>query len=114
MKAKAAAGADKVAPTFIKELGPRARAALLECFNLSWRTGYTPQSWRNAIIIRLLKGGKPASKMDSYRPVSLTSCFAKTMERIVGNSLYYMAEQRGWVVVKIRLVSGSEEDVKIK
>ena len=48
-------------------------------------------------MIPLLKAGKPAERVDSYRPVSLTSCLAKTMERLVANRLGYMAEARHWI-----------------
>ena len=48
------------------------------------------------VIIPLLKSGKPASKVESYRPVCLTSCLAKTMERMIASRLQHMAEERGW------------------
>lgn len=45
----------------------------------------------------LLKKGKPASNPDSYRPVSLTSCVAKTMEgMIITSRLAFLAEKEGW------------------
>ena len=73
MKAKGAAGPDDIPPTFLKALGPVAKEHLLEIFNESFRSGFCAQVWRNAIIISLLKAGKPASQLASYRPVSLTS-----------------------------------------
>ena len=39
-----------------------------------------------------LKSGKLASKIASILPVSLTSCIAKLMERILANRIYYQAE----------------------
>ena len=48
------------------------------------------------MIIPLLKKGKPASEMNSYRPVALTSCVGKTMERMVANRLSHLAETNGW------------------
>ena len=96
MKARAAGGEDGIAPRFLKALGPVARQFLLDCFNNSWLTGYCPQSWRNGVIIPLLKSGKPASKVESYRPVCLTSCLAKTLERMVAARLQHMAEANGW------------------
>ena len=61
---------------------------------IAW--GISPFSWREAIIVHLLKKGKPASDIDSFRPVSLTSCVAKTMERMVANRITYLAEVNGW------------------
>ena len=80
MKTKGAAGPDDIPPTFLKNLGPIALAKLLEIFNLSLESATCPQIWRKAIIIPLLKIGKPASKLDSYRPISLTSCVVKALE----------------------------------
>ena len=95
-KAKGAPGEDQISPRFIKALGPLARSFLLDLFNDSWAKGTCPASWRTATIIPLLKKGKPSSAIDSYRPVSLTSCMAKTMERMVATRLSYLAETRGW------------------
>ena len=54
-----------------------------------------PASWR-AILVLILKKGKPASQIDSFRPVSLTSCVAKTMERMVASRLSFLAESDEW------------------
>ena len=96
MKGRAAGGEDDISPRFLKNLGPVGRACLLECLNDSWRSGYCPQSWRNALIVPLPKAGKPASRLDSYRPISLTSCVGKTLERMIACRLQHLAEERGW------------------
>jgi ribonuclease HI len=98
MRSKGAEGPDGIPPRFLKELGPEARRFILCCFNLSWKQGRLPQSWRNAEIIPLLKRDKPAGDVDSYRPISLTSCMGKLMERLVTNRLYHLAESRGLLV----------------
>ncbi|KEG07383.1 Tbingi protein [Trypanosoma grayi] len=64
-------------------LGKCAKHAVLTLFNKSLRTGIVPQSWRHGVIIPLLKPGKKATELASYRPVTLTSCLCKLMERIV-------------------------------
>jgi ribonuclease HI len=97
MKSKAAPGDDGIAPRFIKNLGPKGKQLLLDIVNESWTTGACPQDWRNATIVPLLKNNKPVAQLESYRPVSLTSCLAKTMERMVAARLYHMAESRGWL-----------------
>lgn len=95
-RARGAAGPDAIPPLMLKKLGPMARDWLLSCYNQSFSSGYCPQIWRNAHIIPILKGGKPASEVESYRPVSLTSCVAKVMERMVANRVRYLAESCHW------------------
>ncbi len=56
-----------------------------------------PGIWKEATILALKKAGKPPGAISSYRPVSLTSCVVKTMERMVHNRLYKLAETRGWL-----------------
>jgi len=94
MRVKGAAGEDEIPPSFLKALGPRAKVELLSIFNQSFDDASVPQMWRRAIILPLLKAGKPAGQIASFRPVSLTSCVVKTMERMVSDRLYEIAETR--------------------
>ena len=96
MRGKAAEGEDGISPSFLKHLGERGMGCLLEVLNESWETGYCPQSWRTAVIVPLLKSGKPASEIESHRPVSLTSCVVKTLERMIAARIQHLAEERGW------------------
>ena len=96
MRRKGAPGEDDIPPAFIKELGPVALGELLAICNLSLRESKCPQIWLNAIIIPLLKAGKAPSQMASFRPVSLTSCVSKVLERMIAGRLYYLAESKGW------------------
>ncbi|GFW86828.1 putative RNA-directed DNA polymerase from transposon X-element [Trichonephila clavipes] len=52
-----------------------------------------PSSWREAIVIPILKPGKVATDPLSYRPIALTSCFCKTFERMVNTRLVYVLEK---------------------
>ena len=51
-----------------------------------------PQEWTVTDIRPTPKGWKGLPKMESYRPISLTSTEGKTMERLVTNRLRYFAE----------------------
>ena len=96
MKTKGAAGPEDIQPTFLKALGQEARSELLTLFTMSFNTGKFPQEWQNAVIIPLLKSGKPSSKVASFRPVSLTSCIIKTLERMIAARISYLAETNNW------------------
>ena len=92
MKGKGAAGPDNVPPSFLKSLGPLALQELLSIFNSSFSLAHCPRIWRVATIIPLLKAGKSPSEVASFRPISLTSCVVKLLERIIADRLYYIAE----------------------
>ena len=94
-KSGGAEGADGISPRFLKGLGKVAKEFTLNCLNHSWREGQCPQSWRDAVIVPVLKGGKPAGAIDSYRPISLTSCLGKVLERMVANRIKHLAESQG-------------------
>ena len=92
MKGKGAAGPDNIPPSFLKSLGPLALQELLSIFNSSFSLAHCPRIWRVATIIPLLKAGKSPSEVASFRPISLTSCVVKLLERIIADRLYYIAE----------------------
>jgi len=48
--------------------------------------GKIPAEWKNAIITTVAKGGL-ASDVSNYRPISLTCCACKIMERVIVQNL---------------------------
>jgi hypothetical protein len=58
-----------------------------------WSKGNFPKEWRSATVIPILKPGKNPSITESYRPISLTSCLWKVLERIVNKRLVYILEE---------------------
>ena len=95
MKREATPGPDDSPPSFLKAMGKGARTELLATCNQSFNEAECPQEWRNAIIIPHFKAGKPASQIASYRPISLTSCLVKTMERMLVARLVHVLDQKG-------------------
>ena len=96
MRSKGAPGPDDIPPTFLKHLGPRAFNWLLHICNKSLHSGEIPQMWRNAVIIPILKAGKSPAHLSSFRPISLTSCVMKLLERMVCERLNDLAEANQW------------------
>ena len=68
---------------------------LLNVFNSIWESGIFPPSWREATIVAIPKPGKDSSDPNNYRPIALTSCLCKTMERMVNNRLMWVLESKG-------------------
>jgi hypothetical protein len=93
LKNKKSPGPDGVTNEMIKNLGSAAMKKLLEIMNISWTSGNIPQGWREATMVPILKAGNDSTSANSYRPISITSCLCKTMERIVNNRLKYYLEK---------------------
>ena len=98
LKNKKSPGPDGISNEMIQHLGNRAKDKLLEIFNLTWTKGDVPQMWREAHMIPILKKGKNKSKCLSYRPISLTSCVCKTMERIVNLRMQWHLEKESVLI----------------
>ena len=98
LKKKKSPGPDSITNEMLQHLGNLALEKLLHIFNLSWRQGQVPQCWREARMIPILKKGKNKTNALSYRPISLTSCVCKTMERIVNQRLQNYLESESIIV----------------
>ena len=92
---KKSPGPDCITNEMILHLGMKSKEILLKIFNTSWKNGSVPQIWREAEMIPILKKGKDKTKAESYRPISLTSCVGKLMERLVNSRLMWHLEQNG-------------------
>lgn len=92
-----APGPDRIAYSMLQHLSENSLECLLHFFNTVWKKGCIPSQWKLATIIPLLKPGKDASNVTSYRPIALTSCLGKTFERIVNNRLVYVLEENGCI-----------------
>lgn len=60
----------------------KSRAELLNLVNASWEKGSLPKEWKEAEVHFIPKPGKPPH-VDNLRPISLTSCVGKVVERMV-------------------------------
>jgi len=78
-----ATGPDGIHNLMLKNLPDSFVELLTELFNRSVIESAIPSEWNKAIVIPLLKAGKDPKLVDSYRPISLTSCVAKLIERVI-------------------------------
>ena len=89
-----ASGDDDIPYELIKHLGKKAQGMILYIFTLCWDGQGLPNKWLTAIIKTLLKDGKDPKETSSYRPISLTSCLGKLLEKIVADRLTFVLESK--------------------
>jgi hypothetical protein len=82
-----ATGPDGLTSLHLKNLGPSGIAYLAGLFNLSIRDAVVPAIWVKALVLPVLKPGKPPDVSSSYRPISLISPVVKILERLLLPSL---------------------------
>lgn len=87
-----AVGPDEIHYQFLKHLPDSSLVCLLNLFNSVWNGGPFPANWRHATIIPVPKPGKDKTDANNYRPIALTSCLCKTMERMVNRRLVFYLE----------------------
>ena len=63
-------------------------------FSFIWKSNTYPTAWCNSIVVPVLKSGKDRKLPENYRPVSLTSCISKLLERMVNRRLVWILESR--------------------
>ena len=68
---------------------------LLDIINETWKSDTFPESWREALIISIPKPGKDHFNPLNNRPIALTSCICKTVERMVNERLVWYLEKNG-------------------
>lgn len=83
---------DKITVPVIRHLSPTVKSMLVKIINKSWEVSYLPPEWKSyhSLVVPIMKPGKPPS---SYRPIALTSCACKLMERMVHRRMSWYLEQ---------------------
>ena len=76
----------------LKHLPENALSTLLHIFNDIWAIGVFPYSWRLATVISIPKPGKDQAETTNYRPIALTWCLCKTLERMINKRLVWYLE----------------------
>ncbi|KAI9553698.1 putative R-directed D polymerase from mobile element jockey-like [Daphnia sinensis] len=94
-----ATGLDLIQNKMLLNLSSANKAHFLHLFNTLLSDKFVPAQWKTAVVIPLVKQGKPTEDLNSYRPVSLTSCLGKTFERILSNRLHWYLETKCIIIV---------------
>ena len=88
LKSGKSPGPDLFTTDLFIQAGDMMRSALHKLLSMSWEEGELPEIWRSADVKFLRKAGKSNYySPNSYRPISLTSCIVKILERIITDRL---------------------------
>ena len=87
-----AEGPDKIHYQLLKHLPTETLSLLLEIYNYIWQSGDFPDCWSEATIIPIPKPAKDHSDPNNYRPIALTSCVCKTLERMINDRFVWYLE----------------------
>lgn len=90
-------GPDGIHYKMLRKMHPTAVTALLALYNKIWSSHSFPSQWRTATVMAFLKPNKPLSEPSSYRPIALTSCVGKILERIANNRLVQYLESQNLI-----------------
>lgn len=82
MNVRKAAGPDKISSRLLRTCSDQLCDIVQHLFNLSLKLGRAPQLWKTSCLVPVPKNPHP-KKLNSYRPVALTSHLMKTLERLV-------------------------------
>ena len=76
-------GPDKLNIRHLKHIGPLGLAFLTSMFKTALNKNIIPHTWKLANIVPIPKPNKDTDKVTSYRPISLLSVIAKTLEKSI-------------------------------
>ena len=81
-QAKTSVGEDGISYRLLQEVGPGVVGPLVSLFNKSISLGSVPTEWKMAVVTPIFKGGRKDRRIPAnYRPISLTSCVARLLEK---------------------------------
>ena len=91
LKAKPhAPGPDRIHNNLLKHLPEDTLKILKDILNNIWTTGDFPHQWRAATVIPIPKPNKDHADPNSYRPIALTSCLCKILERMINTQFIWL------------------------
>ena len=92
---KTLTGTDQISYRLLKAAGPTVVGPLTTSFNCSLRLRQVPKEWKKAVIIPVFEGGhKDRRGSTNNRQISLTSCVARTMEKLLNMATSFAVSRR--------------------
>lgn len=89
-----APGHDGIPNIVLKNLTNKALILLTKIVNACFNLGHFPTKWKLAKVFPIPKPGKKLEDPSNYRPISLLSCIAKVVEKVLLNKINEYIEQK--------------------
>ena len=77
----------------IKHAHPTMLRMILSLYNTIFTSNTFPAQWRLSVVVSFPKPNKKPRLKDNHRPISLSSCLCKVMEKMVNFRLMYVSEK---------------------
>ena len=90
---ESAPGPDDIPYAMIKNSADETKSFILSLMNRMWEEHVFPSIWESAKFLAFLKPGKNSLEVTNYRPIALTSCICKLMEKMVNVRLMWYLER---------------------
>ena len=90
-----ARGTDGIPNVLLKRLSVSLAQPLSSIFTISYYTGLIPEHWSQALVTPVPKETAAAASIEKYRPISLTSCCCKLMERCLRDTILNYCNNNG-------------------
>ena len=91
------AGPDLISNVMLKQATQPLYSHLARLFIFSVSSGYVPRRWLFSVVIPVPKPHKPPDEVSGYRPICLSSCVSKTLERILARDLTAIWADQGFI-----------------
>ncbi|GBL73604.1 hypothetical protein AVEN_230616-1 [Araneus ventricosus] len=82
----------------LKHLSESSLLTILLLFNRIWQERVFPLVWLKSIAVPILRPGKNKQDQNNYRPIALSSCLTKLLERMVSTRLMHVLERSKWFI----------------
>lgn len=83
-------GVDRIDYHIISKFSPLGKSVLLKLYNQMYEQSVIPDEWRSYLVHFI-----PKADSNKCRPISLSSCLGKIMERMLSNRLHWWLENNG-------------------
>ena len=78
----------------LRHLPEQAKLHLLQMYNKLWKYKHIPTEWKRATIIPIPKPNKDHTNPSNHRPITLTSCLCKVLEKMINKRVMQYVEAK--------------------